>query len=1020
MTKKKLLIIVGVFVFIIISFRMLWIGIFLNQDDPHVQKGVLDLRKLNLQERSSISLNGQWLFYPGQFVNPNSNKDKLKMNNHHSWITVPKDWREAVTKERNTPFGYGTYRLQILLNPKTTQSLSLYFKEIRSASSVYINGKKVYAKGNTSNNRKDSVTDYSPFKINLKDHIKQIDLVIHVSNFESYRSGGITKSIQLGTTTATEKERIVSFLMQFMVSVVLFLHGVYAIIIFVLYGRKKEIIYLAITFFCAALSVLVDDDKLLLYLFPSIEFHWWFRLYYFSYVGSVFFLVLFLKKNGAMNLGRKLSVTINLFLGICIIYISLLFNLNHISEMFLNTLLYALIMYFSVLLTPIILWGVATKGDTGFIYLLLGAISIALNILWGAVKSRVFEMPYYPFDFILGVICFAAFWFKRFFQTSNESKKLNEKLKRMDKRKDEFLASTSHELRNPLHGIINIAQTIYENEKNPLDEQNKKNLNILLSVSRRMSLILNDLLDISRLKEGKILLKKENVNLSSVVTAVFDMLQLMVEGKDVTFKMEIPNGLPYLLADENRLFQIIFNLVHNAVKYSNGGIITVSAHLKKEWVHINVKDNGVGIDEKTIESIFQPYEQGDSRMNSIPGGIGLGLSICEQLVKLHEGTICVKSSIGKGSTFTFTLPIAKKQKPNVIAPSVIKNEVESQKIKMKTEKPKNNEFQNLLVVDDDPVNLSILESILSTQPYNVVTCTSGKEALSLLNNRNWDLVISDVMMPKMSGYELTRKIRERFSISELPILLLTARSQMEDTQTAFYYGANDYVTKPVERLELTARIRALTDLKRSINDRVKMEAAWLQAQIKPHFLFNTLNTIVALSEINPSKMINLLNEFGNYLYTSFDPSNLNQVIPLENELELVRSYLYIEKERFEDRLNVEWEIEKDINIEIPPLSIQTLVENGIKHGILKRPSGGIIKIQIKKQVESVEIKISDNGVGMSYDTQKALLTSQEKQSSGIGILNTDKRLRQLFGSGLQIDSKPNSGTVVSFNIPKKG
>lgn len=336
---------------------------------------------------------------------------------------------------------------------------------------------------------------------------------------------------------------------------------------------------------------------------------------------------------------------------------------------------------------------------------------------------------------------------------------------------------------------------------------------------------------------------------------------------------------------------------------------------------------------------------------------------------------------------------------------------------MKPIKTKNKDVQNLLVVDDDPVNLSILESILTSQPYDVVTCTSGLEALELLNKRNWDLVITDVMMPNMSGYELTRKIRERFSISELPILLLTARSQMEDTQTAFFYGANDYVTKPVEKLELTARIKALTDLKRSINERVRMEAAWLQAQIQPHFLFNTLNTIVALSEVNPSKMINLLNEFGNYLHASFDPSNLNQLVPLENELELVRSYLYIQKERFEDRLNVEWEIDNDVDILIPPLSIQTIVENAIKHGILKCSSGGTIKIQIKKQVESVNIKITDNGVGISSDKQKELFNHQETKSQGIGIFNTDKRLKQLFGSGLKIVSEPNSGTIVSFSIP---
>ena len=155
-----------------------------------------------------------------------------------------------------------------------------------------------------------------------------------------------------------------------------------------------------------------------------------------------------------------------------------------------------------------------------------------------------------------------------------------------------------------------------------------------------------------------------------------------------------------------------------------------------------------------------------------------------------------------------------------------------------------------MAVDDDPVNLKVLTNILSEDRYEVEIVTSGKEALKQLEQKEWDLIISDVMMPTMSGYELTRSIREKFSISELPILLLTARSNTEDIYTGFLAGANDYVTKPVDAVELNVRVHALTDLQASINERLGMEAAWLQAQIRPHFLLNTLNAIVSLSEID--------------------------------------------------------------------------------------------------------------------------------------------------------------------------
>jgi two-component system sensor histidine kinase ChiS len=138
-----------------------------------------------------------------------------------------------------------------------------------------------------------------------------------------------------------------------------------------------------------------------------------------------------------------------------------------------------------------------------------------------------------------------------------------------------------------------------------------------------------------------------------------------------------------------------------------------------------------------------------------------------------------------------------------------------------------------LVVDDDVLNLKISENILDAESFDIVAVTSGKEALSQLETRKWDLVIADIMMPHMSGYELTRVIRERYSISELPILLLTARNRLEDIAAGFLSGANDYVTKPADAMELKFRVQALTDLNRSVHERLRMEAAWLQAQIQP-------------------------------------------------------------------------------------------------------------------------------------------------------------------------------------------
>ncbi|WP_171650596.1 response regulator [Paenibacillus foliorum] len=398
------------------------------------------------------------------------------------------------------------------------------------------------------------------------------------------------------------------------------------------------------------------------------------------------------------------------------------------------------------------------------------------------------------------------------------------------------------------------------------------------------------------------------------------------------------------------------------------------------------------------------------------------------MVELHGSKLEVSSIPSQGSVFTFALELAEPSlvEETIAVPLVYAETAVSSYLpaaELTAVKPPNvlnrTDRPRILAIDDDAINLSILSSLLSSDNYDVVTASSGKEALSILDTQVLDLIISDVMMPQMSGYELTRTIRERFSISELPILLLTARSRSEDIQAGFQSGANDYVMKPVEAAELKSRVKALTELKASIRARLRIEAAWLQAQIQPHFLFNTLNSIAALSEFDTTRMRLLLEAFGNYLRTSFQFANTEKLlVPLNHELDLDRSYLFIESERFEERLNVIWEVDPNIQIDVPPLSIQPLVENAVRHGITKRSRGGTVQILIMDHEEYIVITIADDGVGIKEEKLWTLLDQQSPSSRGIGLLNTERRLKQLYGCGLQIDSSPDVGTKVSFRAMK--
>ncbi|MNP35860.1 Sensor histidine kinase YpdA [compost metagenome] len=198
-----------------------------------------------------------------------------------------------------------------------------------------------------------------------------------------------------------------------------------------------------------------------------------------------------------------------------------------------------------------------------------------------------------------------------------------------------------------------------------------------------------------------------------------------------------------------------------------------------------------------------------------------------------------------------------------------------------------------------------------------------------------------------------------------------------------------------------------------------MEAAWLQAQIQPHFLFNTLNAVIALSETDLNKMRNLLDVLASFLWNKFQYNNMNELAPIEDELNIVRSYLYIEQVRFEERLRVTWEVDECKELQIPLLTIQPLVENAIKHGIMKHSIGGNIIIRITNCDTCTEISIEDDGDGIDDAVIQQVLENGAKVGSGVGLINTDLRLKRHFGTGLQIESSLGVGTRVSFKVHRK-
>lgn len=1018
----------------LLGLRWTWTTIFPTIEQPHPVDGVLDMRGWDFEHSSPISLDGEWEFFPSRLV---SYTDSSKMEDDvFTFVQVPGDWQDAFPKEHDTSFGYGTYRLRILVDP-LEQPVSLWMKKIQSASFVEINGFSEGAAGKPAANKR----DYIPNKISYTSTytvqgVEELVVLIQVANYEDPYNGGIMYSIRFGSQESLNNERWSSIAIQLITFVVLLLHGFYAFILYLFNRQEKSLLIFCSLAFIAGISVVSDHDNLLLLWLP-INYAWSIKIRLLSYLWLAFFILYFFRW---FTLNKRGGKRFLLFLAALASYSIFLFaapvSLVHETYHFrVFSVLYLFPFAWLIYLIGKIYF--TTKPDEDAVFLQLSAAAVLSSAIWGALSSYIpFPVVYYPIDIIAAIIGFSTYWFKKYFRKSHEIVRLNHQLQETDRLKDQFLANTSHELRTPLHGIINIAETVLSHEKERLHQKGLKDMELLVTISRRMSHMLNDLLDVAQLREHRIALQKESLLIQSILPGVVSMLRSMNESKPVQFIVDVKLSFPAVMADEKRLVQILYNLLHNAIKYTEQGTVTISAEWTAGHALIHIIDTGVGMDEETIAKAFIPYEQGPHGINE-GSGIGLGLSICKQLIELHNGSLTVQSEPGKGSVFSFNLPLADRSASSLSIPQLryVRPEIETMELAAADwvnigsvsglpaaaieSNPSLSDSDNvkILAVDDDPVNLNVLVSILSTELYTITTVNSGEEALRILDEQQWDLMIIDVMMPHMSGYELARKVREYYSLSELPILLLTARTQTADIYTGFLSGANDYVTKPVDALELKYRISALTGLKQSLHESLRMEAAYLQAQIHPHFLFNALNSILSLSVVDIEKMHKLAEAFTDFLRISFDFLNTQHFVELSHELELVKAYLYIEKERFEDRLMIKWEVEPHFQLQLPPLTIQPLVENAVKHGLLSRSQGGTVLIRVVRQGHSALIEVKDDGIGMNQETVDQLLTRSDKGRQGVGLYNTNRRLKKKYGKGLIIQSKPAEGTAVSFNIP---
>ncbi len=411
-------------------------------------------------------------------------------------------------------------------------------------------------------------------------------------------------------------------------------------------------------------------------------------------------------------------------------------------------------------------------------------------------------------------------------QTEEINKQLTiakEQAEESNRAKSRFLANMSHELRTPLNAILGYAQMIKQDHA--LDDRHRRSVTIIIDSGEHLLTLISDILDLSKIEARKVELHPAGIYLVSFLEMIEDIIKVRAELKNISFTSEPDSDLPVgVIADEIRLRQVLLNLLGNAVKFTNTGhvVFRVSLYCLKEssaTIHFEVEDTGVGIAPDKLEQIFAPFEQVGEMSNQ--DGTGLGLAISRQLVRMMGSEIFVKSEVGHGSTFWFDLdlPIA------VIEPS--RKPMERIVIGYKGSRKK------VLVVDDRQTNRSVLVDWLKPLGFEVAEAENGIQAIESAKKLHPDLIIIDLMMPQMGGFEAIHGIRNIKEISDTAIIVMSASEYNVTPEECRMKGANDFLSKPIDWQKLIVMIESYLHLQWNYQKAAEEEAPETAEQIIP-------------------------------------------------------------------------------------------------------------------------------------------------------------------------------------------
>ena len=659
----------------------------------------------------------------------------------------------------------------------------------------------------------------------------------------------------------------------------------------------------------------------------------------------------------------------------------------------------------------------------------------------------------------------------------------------MDRVKTRFFSNISHEFRTPLTLNIGPLENALTGVYGALNDTLRKQLEIMLRNSRRLLRLINQLLDLSKLESGRMELKVQPGNVVDFIEGIMLSFTAFTEKRGIDLRFEAEKEETTLYFDNQNLEKVFFNLLSNAVKFTpDGGCISVCIEEGPaeigadiyEAVRVIVRDSGPGIPEGELPYIFDRFHQVDGAVHRIQEGTGIGLSLVKELVELHGGVIEVDSEEGNGTTFTVTLPkgtahfknaqVFKEAIPDGDHPArgpmvevAVLDEDESLHADVTGEEApeEGDERPVILIVDDNPDIRAYVASCLR-EDYALYVGRDGRDGLEKARRHRPNLIISDVMMPVMNGYDLCRAVKGDETINHIPVILLTSKASVEDKITGLEAGADDYIAKPFSARELLARVQNLLRLREQQNALKNLNKELIRINDALREASEMKSQLLSIASHDMKNPLTAIREFANIIKEELDPeSHLIELLDLvydstDQMLRLITQLLdsaALESGRFElnektvhlgelaqtiVRRNEGQARKKDQRIIIAPSSgkdflvkadkerILEAMDNLLSNAIKYSPQAKDIHVSVVHVDGEVRFCVRDEGPGLTEEDMKKLFGKFQKlsaqptggeSSTGLG-LSIVKQIVEMHGGRVWAESEPGQGSTFTLALPK--